>query len=194
VASPVDGNFDIYAADRETGAVERLTDHPAADRNPAWSKDGRTIYFGSNRTGRWEIWRLDRETGAVEQVTTDGGFRAQIGDNDEIFYVKREMAGLYVKRVEEGGEERLVTDQLLPLDWANWTVVGSNVNFIARDDDIEAQLVRLNIETGQNDVVRALADFPYYSGLAISPDESGVIFTRTEIIESDLMMMEGFAG
>ena len=39
----------------------RLTNHPADDLVPSWSRDGRSIYFGSTRTGSYQIWKVSRE-------------------------------------------------------------------------------------------------------------------------------------
>jgi Tol biopolymer transport system component len=190
ISSPVEGNFDIYLVNAETGAMRRITDHPAADRNAAWSPDGRAVYFGSNRTGRWEIWRLDLETNHIEQITRNGGFRAQIAGDGGIFYVKREAPGVFAIDPGSGVDERLVMEELLPLDWSNWSVVGSDIISVRRGKNIAAQIVRLNADTGESTLIRPLPDFPHNSGISISPDGGFVVFTRTEIIESDLMMME----
>ena len=42
-------DYDIYVADVATGATTRLTDAPGSDGWPAWSPDGTTIAFASER-------------------------------------------------------------------------------------------------------------------------------------------------
>src|SRR5690606_16449624 len=56
--SLVEGNFDVYTLDLGTQVLRRLTDHPAIDSEPAWSPDGETIYFMSDRSGAPQIYRL----------------------------------------------------------------------------------------------------------------------------------------
>jgi len=43
------GDYDIYVADLETGEATQLTDAPGSDGWPAWSPDGATIAFASER-------------------------------------------------------------------------------------------------------------------------------------------------
>jgi Tol biopolymer transport system component/DNA-binding winged helix-turn-helix (wHTH) protein len=192
---PIEGNFDIYTVDAATGATERLTSHPASDRNPSWSGDGRSVYFGSNRTGQWEIWRFDTSAGTVQQLTTNGGFRGQESVDRQLLYVKREIPGLF--SVPANGRlesERIVSDRLLPLDWANWQLAGSDVFFIARDSDTGAALVQVSLATGREISNRQLPEFPYNSGLAIAADGSFAVYTTIDMIAADLVLLEGFEG
>ncbi len=70
--------FDTYEQ-RETlaevalsdGAVRGRTRGTAADRQPAYSPDGRTVVFSSNRAGNLDLWLLDLEDGGLTQLTDD---------------------------------------------------------------------------------------------------------------------------
>jgi Tol biopolymer transport system component/DNA-binding winged helix-turn-helix (wHTH) protein len=190
--TPVDGNFEIYAADAATGDIDQLTDHPATDRNPTWSQDGETVYFGSNRTGRWEVWRLSPGRGSPEQVTRNGGFRALESADGPILFVKRDEPGLFAIRSAGATEETLLTDELLPLDWSNWAVESQSVYMIARGDDISAKLARFDPDTGQMHYLQDLNRFPHDSGIAVAPDLSSIVFTRVDTVEADLVLLEGF--
>ena len=54
---------DVYVISAEGGPARRLTNDPAEDIVPSWSRDGRWIYFGSNRTFAYEIWKAPAEGG-----------------------------------------------------------------------------------------------------------------------------------
>lgn len=58
-ASERDGNYEIYSMNPDGGGQTRLTNNPAADREPSWSPDGTKILFVSNRDGNSEIYVMD---------------------------------------------------------------------------------------------------------------------------------------
>jgi TolB protein len=78
----IDGNWDIYAlrvsdypaSDGDLSSrLIRLTSHPAEDRYPAFSPDGRTLAFASRRNGAWNLYALTPE-GTVTQLTDDPAY------------------------------------------------------------------------------------------------------------------------
>jgi len=83
-ANPVwspDGNFvafecytrpnenDICVIDVRNGEWRKLTDHPANDRFPAWSPNGKELVFVSERDGNKEIYLVNMEVGATRNLT-----------------------------------------------------------------------------------------------------------------------------
>ena len=54
-----------------SGAGRPLTQGTGVDRQPAYSPDGKTIVFSSNRSGNLDIWSLDRESDTLRQLTDD---------------------------------------------------------------------------------------------------------------------------
>jgi Tol biopolymer transport system component len=65
-------NQDIWAVSTKTGAVRRLTEDPADDFDPAFTRDGRHLIFSSNRSGHFEIWMAARDGSGARRVTDDG--------------------------------------------------------------------------------------------------------------------------
>jgi TolB protein len=68
------GNEDIYALSLGRPEPIRLTGHPAADRDPAWSADGRRLAFSSHRDGNWELYILDMAGGGLKRLTEHPAF------------------------------------------------------------------------------------------------------------------------
>jgi Tol biopolymer transport system component len=58
---------DVWLADR--GEPRRLTDDPFVDLDPAFSPNGDSLVFASERTGQFELWRLDLREPASTQLT-----------------------------------------------------------------------------------------------------------------------------
>jgi TolB protein len=49
--------------------LTRLTNGPWDDINPAFSPDGQTVAFASNRSGYWDIYLLDLNSGGITRLT-----------------------------------------------------------------------------------------------------------------------------
>jgi serine/threonine protein kinase len=61
-------NRDVWLQPLAGGPRVQITRNEASDWNPAWSADGRFLYFSSDRSGTMNIWRvaIDSQTGAPD--------------------------------------------------------------------------------------------------------------------------------
>ena len=92
-----EGQPEIFVVNVDGSGLTRITNDPAEDVVPAWSADGRWIYFGSNRGGNWQVWRVLSTGGVPEQVTHSGGFAARESpDGQWVYYARgRSIPGLW---------------------------------------------------------------------------------------------------
>lgn len=92
------GQSDVYVVPVEGGTPTQVTDTETEEVVPRWSRDGRWIYFASNRTGAWEIWRTlgmspDQR---AQQVTVGGGVAAQESmDASTLYFVRPDTTGIW---------------------------------------------------------------------------------------------------
>jgi dipeptidyl aminopeptidase/acylaminoacyl peptidase len=63
------GRYDLWWTRVSDGQAHRLTSHEANDTDPAWSPDGKFVYFLSSRSGSSQIWRIALDGGEATQVT-----------------------------------------------------------------------------------------------------------------------------
>ena len=84
------GYRDIGLVDIDTGARTMITDDRFLDTGPAWSPDGTTIYFASDRTGVSNIYAYNVATHTTLQVTnvTMGAYMPDVSsDGKSLAYV-----------------------------------------------------------------------------------------------------------
>ena len=67
----IGGNQDLYVVSTADGKPRRLTTHAASDGLPRWSRDGRRIYFSSDRAGNWQVYEVAAEGGEARRVRTN---------------------------------------------------------------------------------------------------------------------------
>ena len=89
----------MFVADRNGASARRIfQDRPGLHNHfPAWSPDGRWIYFvhGTPDTKEMDLWRIDPAGGNPERLTqrnTDIAYPAPVG-NRTVFYVARDEDG-----------------------------------------------------------------------------------------------------
>src|SRR5262249_53602148 len=125
------GRFDIWLASVDGAFVKRLTSHPENDTDPAWSPDGRWVYFLSSRSGSSQVWRVSPTRGEAEQVTTSpadvNGFKL-FPDGKRLVvaidvWPEAKSIADSVKRDEERAKSKVKArayDQLLFRHWDQW--------------------------------------------------------------------------
>jgi dipeptidyl aminopeptidase/acylaminoacyl peptidase len=52
------GRFDIWTVSAKGSDAAPLTTHEAADNNPRWAPDGKSLFFLSSRSGSNQVWRI----------------------------------------------------------------------------------------------------------------------------------------
>lgn len=77
------GFQDIYVYDPGSGECRPLTLDRAQDLHPCWSRDGRDLYFCSDRSGVWNIYVYHTEDHSLQQLTQElgGAFWPQATDD-----------------------------------------------------------------------------------------------------------------
>jgi TolB protein len=67
----VDGNQDLYLIPAGGGKERRLTDDPATDALPRFTRDGKAILFGSERGGNWQLYEIPAAGGAARRLRSN---------------------------------------------------------------------------------------------------------------------------
>jgi Tol biopolymer transport system component len=64
---------ELNVVDLGSGEARRLTQDDALAQSPAWSPDGRHLYFSSSRGGAMNIWKIGARGGEAEPITAGQG-------------------------------------------------------------------------------------------------------------------------
>jgi Tol biopolymer transport system component len=185
----------VYVITADGGAARGLSTGESDDAGaPSWSRDGKWVYFGSERTGRPEIWRVPAGGGEPVQVTrTGGGFAVESPDGRFLYYVKPEVAGLW-RMNPTGGKESRVLDAPEPAYWGSWVAVDDGIYFV--DTFVQPHGAISFYDMVSRRVTRVLVfdrePDSWDVGLAVSPDGRWVLYGLVDSQNSDLVLVENF--
>jgi Tol biopolymer transport system component/DNA-binding winged helix-turn-helix (wHTH) protein len=119
----------IYMIDAEGRNMHALTEGKHENDVPIWSRNGKAVYFTSDRTGRYELWKQDIASAVSTQITQHGGFSGvESYDGRYLYYTKHYCSGIWRMPIDGGEEERIINS---PEPWYSryWDISESGVYF-----------------------------------------------------------------
>jgi len=166
-----------------------MTNDPASDIRPSFSRDGKWIYFSSNRTGRHEIWKIPSGGGQAQQVTRNSGNEPfESPDGKLVYYTSNH--GLWSVQAGGGEATLVLPEDVFPL----YAVVGRSIYYGSRNPP---SIWVLRTDTGRKfEYVRFPKDAAVFTGdgtiFTVSGDERTIMYSQMDRQESDLMLVENF--
>jgi Tol biopolymer transport system component len=192
--SPNRGTRDIHTIDKSGDAksVQNLTNDHATDWNPVWSRDGKFVYFSSDRDGAMNIWRVPVDeksgaaTGAPQSMRTPAlyaGYFSMAADDRHVVY-QANAANVELLQIDFDPATERVTTKPDPL------LSGSmHIRYPAASPD--GKWVAFTAISPQEDVfivasdgsgMRQLTDDLFRDrGLVWSPDSTRILFYSTRV-------------
>jgi Tol biopolymer transport system component len=174
---PGDANVDIYSMNVDGSNLRNLSNDPAGDHDPRYSRDGSRIAFVSNRDGNWEIYVMYADGAGVTRLTydpTEDELPAWTSDDRIVFVGHRDgNTDLYVTGADGGAVRRLTTDAFdyFPAPAPS----GDRVAFIS-DRDGTFDIYTISIGDGS---MTRVTDSPVADTWPVwSPDGRKIAFTR----------------
>jgi Tol biopolymer transport system component/tRNA A-37 threonylcarbamoyl transferase component Bud32 len=180
------GHSSVYTIGADGGMPRRVTGDAYRDIRPSFSHDGKWIYFSSNRSGRIEVWKVPADGGTPQQVTHNSGIEAFESPDGKLLYYVSGQALWSVPAA--GGDAKIVLAKDV---FCLYAVAGHSIYYGVRNPP---SLWVLRTDTGREfEYVRFPRQRLGLDGgtvFSVSADERTILFSQTDRLESDLMMVE----
>jgi Tol biopolymer transport system component len=200
--APARDQAEIYLINASGGQPRRVTAARGENTLPAWSGDGRWLYFTSNRSGRLEVWRvpsqaIDDPAAKAVQVTEGGGlYPSESPDGKFVYYAKERRDRTSIWRVPVAGGEGEPVIEDLESGWGSWQVTGDGVYFAnrrARAKDDAWAVHFFDFARRRVIEISRLPEQPSLdgAGFSVSPDRRWILCGQAEFL-ADLMLVNEF--
>jgi len=188
----VDGQPDIFTIDVNTRLLKQLTDKRGFDYLPAWSNDGKWIYFRSEMGTFAQIWKVLADGGEPIQLTQRGGRESWESFDARFLYYTR-LDFLWSKDLLTGIEQPITQMDNIQVG-RYWTVTRSAIYYITRELGGKTRIHRFDLKTRQISTIMELDGSParYVPGLSISADESHIAISLINYQTNDISLVTGW--
>jgi Tol biopolymer transport system component len=191
-----DGLRRVYLIDPAGGAVQMIPGKPGSrDQLPSWSRDGKWIYFASDRSGRSEVWRADTAGRNARQVTTTGGEDGFESWDGHTLYYSRPVNGVrsvFAMPVAGGPETSLG----IQVTFWNYVPGEHGIYYMplrqGQPPPYTYEVRFLDTKTGQSRLVHSLRLADAAPGLTVTADGKTVVIEGIAVVTQDLVRIENF--
>lgn len=160
----------------------------------SYSRDGRWIYFSSERSGSKQVWRIPAGGGQAQQITMGGGFAPlESWNGSEVFFqrLSGQDLSLYSAPSSGGAETRIAPliagrVQLSRAEQGLYFIEGGHPDGKAT----------LSLFEGATRRIQRVAELPLKrrwtaGGLSVAPDHSRILYSAYDF-QSELILVDNF--
>jgi Tol biopolymer transport system component len=178
---------EVLELDLKTNRIRQITDHPADDGRATYSRDGTTIFFRSDRSGRNEIWRVPASGGEARQLTKNGAMEGFGSPDGKLLYYTKDRPQLGVWSIPiAGGPETKVTGEVRDTRWA---VADDGIYYLTTVAPL--RIMRYAFATRQTTEVAQLpGSAQVWAGFSASPDGKVFVWPQTALDSSDIAILD----
>jgi Tol biopolymer transport system component/DNA-binding winged helix-turn-helix (wHTH) protein len=156
-----------------------------------WSRDGASVYVGTDLDGSWEALRIEIDGGRSTRVAMEGAIVAKESlDGRWLYFSKALEQGIW-RVPTEGGRSELVIPSFDPAYTPTWGLTGDGL-FFAECKERQARLSFFDLRTRETSTLLE-TPWRHASGLSLSPSGEELVIAMTENGGSDLNVIENFA-
>ena len=176
LAASIEG--DIWVRDAAGATWTQLSRGAAWDRQPAWSPDGLSLVFVSNREGQDDLYRLEiaTPTAAPERLTTsvEPDLEPTVRADGTIWFVRGRMNAARLWRRTPAGVENRVTKLRVPERAPQLSPAGDRLAYIQQTESGSRIRIRTLADSSADSLVTGEHD---PETLAWSPSGDRIAFT-----------------
>jgi len=184
----------IYVVDAEGRNLHAITHGDSDNYVPSWSRDGKSIYFASDRTGTRQIWKHSVENGSERRLTEHGGFDPlESYDGQTIYYSKFDEPGIWSMPASGGSESPVVTGKPQVSYWGHWAVTENGLYLLDVDAEPRPMIEFYSFATRRITPVLSLEKKPidWQPSLSASRDGRTLFYAQNDP-QSVIKMVENF--
>ena len=195
----VEGNPDIWVMNADGTQPRRVTTETSEDVTPAWTPDGGSLVFCSNRGADQQLWRVPLSGGPAVQFTHNGGFAPKLSLDGKFFYYLRSRAAGVLRRIPvEGGREE---DVLASVRDRNWVETAQGLYIFQMKSGASGlyatnQPAELRFWDSQSKTLKATGfttpNRMGNNGVAITPDGKYIVYPQLDELASYVMLVDHF--
>jgi serine/threonine protein kinase/Tol biopolymer transport system component len=180
----------IFVISAEGGEPHPVTGGNWEDLMPNWSRDGKWIYFRSNRGGLWELWKAPSAGGPAVQVIRNDGFEAKEGKDGKWLYYST-LSGSIWRVPVGGGNGTLVLNRKCR---RYWDLTEQGICFIDLAAKPHPTINMYDIEEHRTTQIGTMDNVPPQtaSGLTVSPDGQWILYPQVDQEAAQVMLLKNF--
>jgi Tol biopolymer transport system component len=187
-------NHDIFVMDSDGSNEVRLTTDLAYDDQPAWSPDGATLAFMSDRSGNFEIYTMPGSGGVPTRLTNNlaaDGFPAWSPDGARIAFVRGDLRNpstfeIFVMNADGSNQVRLTNDGVID-GVPSWSPDGTKIVFMSGGSSVfDPNSFEIYVMHDDGTVRTRLTNNSIVDGQpSFSPDGSKILFAGGDAMNPD---------
>ena len=182
---------EIYLVEVSGGPPHILSTVRGADNTvPSWSRNGKWLYFSSNRGNEpTQVWKVPYPAGgAAVQLTKNGGVGPVESADGFVYYARTIQTDEIWKIPADGGEETLVMKGTGLGCWCNWALSPGGIYFINREG--KRVLFFYEFATRKTFPLISLGEIGAFPALA--PDAKSIVFSQLDQADHTIMLVNHF--